>query len=161
MTAEETCRHEAGHACAAALLGMSVRLIDTVPRHELTPGGGLCTIFGVVRHSGERIVDRESARNRMLVILCGPIESAESWLDVPHWPLDEHADTTDERNLWALADWLGYDRSDYHEVLTDAIELTLTREYQMLHMAVTGMLDYTPRIDAVLFEQLHEITRGL
>jgi len=157
--AERTAAHGAGHTCAAALLGLSVRLIDTVPRQERTPGGGLCTISGEVRHSGERIVDRESARTRMVVILCGLIETAECWEDMPCWPLQENADTTDEHNLWALIDWLGLDHADYRRVLIEALELTMSDEYCLLHQAVTGMLDYTPRIDAALFEQVREIVR--
>lgn len=160
MTTEQLCRHEAGHACAAALLGLSVRLVDTVPRAEATPGGGLYVIFGEVRHSGERIVDRESARRRMIVSLCGPLESAEGWDDMPHWPLSEHADTTDERSLWALADWLELDERGYHEILLEAIDLTLAREYRLLHTAVTGMLDYVPRVDPDLFLRLHTLARG-
>jgi hypothetical protein len=34
MTTEDLCRHEAGHAAAAALLGLSVRLVDTTTRAE-------------------------------------------------------------------------------------------------------------------------------
>ena len=160
MTAEDLCRHEAGHAAAAALLGLTVRLIDTVPRTEATPGGGLCMIYGETLYSGVRIVDRESARKRMIVSLCGPIESSESWEDLPHWPLSEHADTTDERNLQALADWLELDEHGYHEIVLEAIELSLTPEYRILHQATTGMLDYTPRIDADLFLRLHTIAKA-
>jgi hypothetical protein len=160
VTTDDLCRHEAGHAVAAALLGLSVRLVDTTTRHERTPGGGLRVIYGEVRYADEEIVDRESARKRMVVTLCGPIESAESWADVPAWPLDEHAETTDECNLAVLAGWLGFDQGDYRAVLIDAIELTLTDEYRILHQAITGMLDYTPRIDAALFERVQEIARG-
>jgi hypothetical protein len=83
MTTEDVCRHEAGHACAAALPGLTVHLIDTVPRRELTAGGGLCEIYGEVRHSGDRIVDRASAIRRMIVSPCGPLESIDSWDDIP------------------------------------------------------------------------------
>jgi hypothetical protein len=35
----------------------------------------------------------------------------------------------------------------------------MSDEYRILHQAVTGLLDYTPRIDASLFAQVHEIAR--
>jgi hypothetical protein len=158
MTTEDVCRHEAGHAAAATLLGLMVRLVDTTARTEPTPGGGLCIVYGSV-HYREVITDRDSARRRMVVILCGPMESANGWDDLPHWPLDEHADTTDERNLWALCDWLDLEERDYRKVMLEAIELTLTNEYRIPHTAVTGMLDNTPRIDAALFERVREIAR--
>jgi hypothetical protein len=158
--AERTAAHEGGHAAAAALLGLTVRLVDTDTRTEPTAGGGLCVIFGEVRHSGERIVDRASAIRRMVVSLCGPLESVDSWDDMPHWPLSEHADTTDERNLAALADWLGFDEADYTAVVMEAIELSLTPEYRILHQAITGLLDYTARIDAALFGRVHALARG-
>ena len=53
MSVEDVCRHEAGHACAAALLGLSVRLVDTTSRTYQTSGGGLCTVYGETRHDGE------------------------------------------------------------------------------------------------------------
>jgi HK97 family phage prohead protease len=160
MTTEDLCRHEAGHACAAALFGRSVRLVDTVPRTEPTPGGGLCVIYGETRHSGERVVDRASAIRRMVVILCGPLESADSWDEMPHWPLSEDADTTDERNLAALADWLGFDEADYTAVVMEAIKLSLTPAYLILHQAISGLVDYVPRIDAALFERVHPSREG-
>jgi hypothetical protein len=159
MTNEQLCRHEAGHACAAALLGLNVQLLDTITRYEATPGGGLRVVYGVVRHSGG-IDDRDSARRRMIVILCGPLEGAESWDEVPSWPLSEDAPTTDEYNLWALADWLGLDEADYREVFREALALSLTSEYRILHQAVTGLLDYVPRLDPGAFEQVRAIVRG-
>jgi hypothetical protein len=45
-----------------------------------------------------------------------------------------------ECNLAALADWLGFDAADYRSVLIEALELTRTPAYLILHEAVTGLL---------------------
>ncbi len=146
---ESIAAHEAGHACACVLLNVGVKLIDIA---------GDATALGRVRHEGEdNIRTREDARKRMLIILCGPFES-DDWEAIPKWPLHPGR-STDEYNLKALADALGLDERGYNDVLFEAIDLTLTPEYRMLHTAITGMLDYVPRIGPELLEQLHDIAR--
>jgi hypothetical protein len=123
--AERTAAHEAGHACARVVLGVPVRLIDVV---------GDATALGVVRHDLEQSNNRDDARKRTLIILCGQIEGADHWAHVPSWPL-------------------------YREVAVDALNLTLDPLYQSLHVAVTGMVGYTPRIGPKLIGRLIGLAR--
>jgi hypothetical protein len=67
--------------------------------------------------------------------------------------------STDERNLHALAEYLGLDREGYSEIALDALNLTLDPFYQSLHVAVTGMLGYFPRIGPELIGRLVGIAR--
>ena len=148
--AERKAAHEAGHACACVLLGVPVRLVDVV---------GDARTLGVVRHGLEQMYNRDDARKRMIIILCGPIEGADHWADVPSWPLNPAA-STDEHNLHALAEYLGLDREGYNEIAREALNLTLDPFYQSLHVAVTGMLGYFPRIGPELIGRLVGIARG-
>jgi hypothetical protein len=65
--------------------------------------------------------------------------------------------TADERNLRQLAHALDLDESAYGRILVHALELTTSATYTRLLAAVTGMLDHTPIIDAVLLERLQTI----
>jgi hypothetical protein len=95
---------------AAVVLGVPVRLVDVV---------GDASTLGRVRHGLEQVSNREDARKRMLIILAGQIEGADSWDQVPSWPLDPNA-TTDEFNLHALADFLGLDERGYEATRHEA-----------------------------------------
>ena len=145
--AKRVAAHEAGHAVAAVLLGVPVLLIDVV---------GDATASGRVRHGLEQVSDSEDARKRMLLILAGPIMAAQSWDEVPDWPLETHR-STDERNLAMLAGYLGLDEAGYRELFLEALKLTLTDEFCHLHRAVSGCLDFTTRIGPELLEQLQDI----
>jgi hypothetical protein len=148
--AERLAAHEAGHAVACVVLGVPVRLIDVV---------GDAKSLGYVLHGlSDGVSSEDDARKRMLIILCGQIEGAEEWDELPAWPLRTHA-STDEANLHALADYLELDERSYDDVRFDALKLTLDREYQMLHTAVTGMLAYQPRIGPELIGRLVGIAR--
>src|SRR5689334_11675546 len=98
---ERIAAHEGGHAVAAVLLGAHVRLIDVA---------GDATRLGHVEHIGA------DERDRMKIILAGIIEGAETWAEIPTWPLRTDA-STDERNLHDLADFLGLDERGYGDVL--------------------------------------------
>ena len=148
--AERTAAHEAGHACACVMLGVPVRVVDVV---------GDAQAAGYVRHGLEQMYNRDDARKRMVIILCGQIEGADHWAEVPSWPLNPGA-STDEYNLDALADWLGLDREGYNEIAHEALNLTLDPLYQSLHVAVSGMLGYFPRIGPELLGRLVGIARG-
>jgi hypothetical protein len=100
--------------------------------------------------------DRSYAVKRMVVILCGPIMAAESFDEIPSWPLDPTR-STDERNLYELSEHLGLDESGYRQIVVDALKLTCTPAFDQLFVAITGMLGYTPRIDSELLERLLEI----
>ena len=58
----------------------------------------------------------------MLIVLCGRIEWAEDWDEVPSWPLDPNA-SSDEYNLHALAEYLGHDKDAYDALRFEALEL--------------------------------------
>ena len=148
--AERIAAHEAGHACACVVLDVPVRLVDVA---------GDATALGRVRHGLEQVDNPDDARKRMMIILCGWIESVEDWDELPGWPLETHR-STDEANLAGLADYLGLDSRGYNDLKYDALKLTLDREYQSLHIAITGMLGYTPRIGPELIGRLVRIARG-
>jgi hypothetical protein len=149
--AERTAAHEAGHACACVMLGVPVRVVDVL---------GDAKSLGYVLHGlTDRIRSEDDARKRMLIILCGQIEGADHWAEVPSWPLNPDA-STDEHNLDALADWLGLDREGYNEIRGEALNLTLDPFYQSLHVAVSGMLGYFPRIGPELIGRCIGIARG-
>jgi hypothetical protein len=59
-----------------------------------------------------------------------------------------------------LADWLGADAGDYRDLLIATLRLTLTGEFRRLHAAVSGLLDFVPRIDAELLDRVIAITEG-
>jgi hypothetical protein len=148
--AERLAAHEAGHACACVMLGVPVRVVDVV--------GDVKSLGYVLHGLTDRVGSEDDARKRMLIILCGQIESADDWADVPSWPLNPNA-STDEHNLDALADYLGLDREGYNEIALDALNLTLDPLYQSLHVAVTGMLGYFPRIGPELLDRCVGIAR--
>jgi hypothetical protein len=41
----------------------------------------------------------------------------------------------------------------------EALHLTLDREYRILHMAISGMLEYEPRIGPALIDRIEELVR--
>jgi hypothetical protein len=59
------------------------------------------------------------------------------------------------------AEYLKLDAQGYKQIAHEALELTITREYQMLHVAVTGRLSYFPRIGTEMIEHLERLAREL
>jgi hypothetical protein len=125
-----------------------VRLVDVV---------GDARSRGWVSHGLEDIRTPEDARKRMIIALCGPIEAADEWGEVPSWPLNPNAST--EYNLHALAEYLGLDERGYKRIAREALELTCRPDYYMLHQAVSGMLGYFPRIGPHMLARLQRIAR--
>jgi hypothetical protein len=121
--------------------------------------GTATSVLGVVRHGLEQVTSRDDARRRMLIILCGLIEGADDWDDIPEWPLRTNA-SSNELNLQAMAEYLGLDRESYDALRFEALRLTLDREYQLLFGAITGMLAYHPRIGPELIARLQRLARG-
>jgi hypothetical protein len=146
VTPEDVADHEAGHACAAVCLGVPVKLIDVA-------GDGISR--GWVSHGLGEVASVDDAVKRMVIILCGLIESD----CLPEWPLDP-SQSRDEHNLQVLAEWLGLDERGYRDVQLQALKLSYSPAYLRLHSAITGTLDFTPRIDAALLEQLQMIVRN-
>jgi hypothetical protein len=119
VTPDRLAAHEAGHAAACVALGVPVLLVDTIGDDQ---------VAGRVHH-GLEVRTRGDARDRMQIILCGLIESADTWDDMPTWPLRRDA-STDEANLSDLADALGLDDAGYQRDCTDALNLTLRPDYR-------------------------------
>ena len=49
---------------------------------------------------------------------------------------------------------------DYLLVLKAALDLSMTAEYRFLVTGISGLLDFTPRVDTDLLHQLHTINNG-
>ena len=144
---ERLAAHEAGHAVACMMLGATVLLIDTIGDERYA---------GHVTHN-HQLRTNADVRDRALIILCGLIESADEFDDIPRWPLS-HTNTSDEHHLALIVEHLDLNASEYSDLVLEAIRLTLKPAYQHMHVAITGLLDYTPRIDRRL---LHELTRTI
>jgi hypothetical protein len=134
--AERLAAHEAGHCCAALVLGVPVRTISIEP--DATTDGRVLVEY----RPGD-------LRKRGIIALAGMIESAETEADLPTWPLRTDR-TTDERNLAEIARVLEFTETDYRELLIDALDITLSPDYRMLHVATCGLLDYRPTMDGDL-----------
>jgi hypothetical protein len=146
MTSREAIqRHEAGHCVSLLVMGVPVRFVGTVG--DATRGGWV--IYDL------HVTDRDSARKQAMNIMCAWIEEFDHLHQLPAWPLDSRAVTsTDEKRLAAIARKLGWTAKDYDRLVGDACKLTLTEPYRILFTAVTGALDYTPRLDTNWIRQL-------
>ncbi len=147
--AERVAAHEAGHAAMLMVLGVGVRVIDVV--------GDGAECLGYVAHD-LRVTDRESAIRRMVSVLAGPLES-DPWEQIPKWPLRYDA-SPDEALLASLADAIELTHKDYDDLVARTIDITLTSEYLALHAAITGTLDYVPRIGPELISQIDYAVDG-
>jgi hypothetical protein len=144
---ERTARHEAGHAAAAVLLGLPILLVSVIPD---------AATRGRVRVGP--IKGREMAIKAMIVGICGPLEDAESWDEVPTWGLLSHYGD-DGAVLAEMAERLGLDRAGWDRVFTLALKFSLTDQYQQLVNEISGTLDYCPQFGPELIEQVHELLR--
>ena len=143
VTPEQLAAHEAGHACACVLLHIPVRVVSVTPDAD---------VVGNVRHGGfvdHELVpeDVESAKLRMQVILCGLIMGDCDEDPVPDWPIPEGVPGSDRANLKAFAEACKFNENDWLALLVRAYRLTIQPRFVYLHQAVTGLLDYVPRID--------------
>lgn len=77
---------------------------------------------------------------------------------MPPWPLSPGA-STDEHKPAALADHLGLYEQGYRHIACDPVQLAASDACQILHVAITGMLGYHPRIESDTIEQLERMTR--
>lgn len=145
MNRETIARHEAGHAAMCMILGVSVKVIDTI-------GDGGTTV-GYTVHNLD-VTDRTTALHRMMVLLAGLIESADDWEQIPKWPLRHGMPGSDETGLAILADALALTAKGYDDLLHQTINIMLTREYLMLHSTITGVLDYHPRVGPELIARI-------
>ena len=144
MTPEELCAHEAGHCCACVLLNIPVRIVSVIGDDDAV---GNVRRRGFVDHDLD-VIDLESARRRMIVILCGPIMGDCAEDPVPDsWPLPEGVPGSDQAHLKALAEACGFTESDWRGLLVQAYRLTIQPRFIHLFQAVTGLLDYVPSID--------------
>src|SRR5665809_15355 len=138
----QTALHEAGHACAAIVLGLDVSLVSRwSPHPHLWLGETrLPDLFDDL--------DRDKARDIAKMILCGPIMADQ---EVPTWPLSK-SNTGDETQLAILAEYMRLDESGWLGVRAAAFELTTTDEYCRLFEGVTGLLEHFPRLDTAMLK---------
>jgi hypothetical protein len=145
---ERTAAHEGGHCAMLVTLGVPVLAVDVIPTTERR---------GVVM-ADLTIDDAESAIGLMMVVLAGPL-MADDLEDLPKWPLrDDRSD--DERVLCAYAKALDFTRDDYDDLVTRTIRCTLTPQFMQLHAAITGMLDYRPRLGPDALAHIEGIVCG-
>lgn len=150
MTPEErVVAHEAGHLAACLILGVDVWVVDTIGDEKHA---------GYVTHTVNDS-DPASARDRMLVILCGMLEGADDWDDMPTWPLRTDR-STDEKNLHHLAEMHGLDERAYNSVELDAINLTLRPDFRQLVVATCGVCDFAPRFGTEMVDRIRTIAKG-
>jgi hypothetical protein len=141
---ERTARHEAGHAAAAVLLAVPIRIVSLVP--DATSNGRVTTMGG--------IDSPEMAVKHMIVGLCGQLEDAETWDEVPSWPLYSHH-SPDEAILAEMAELLGLDKAGWDRVFHLALEFSLSDQYERLVSVITGTLEHVPQFGPELIEQVH------
>lgn len=151
MTPEDIARHEGAHAAMAVTLGVPVKFV------------GLDQAGGYVEYEPHSHTPEGAAR-RMMVILAAVIETATNGDDLPEWPIDPDdgpAELRHDRHLLAeLAQRLQLGEREYGQILKATLDITCTDAYRHLVEAVTGGLDFTPRIDADLLTQLDAIAGG-
>jgi hypothetical protein len=148
VTPEDIARHEGAHAAMAVTLGVPVKFV------------GLDQAGGYVEYEPHSHTPEGAAR-RMMIILAAIIETAATADDLPEWPIDPDdgpAELRHDRHLLAeLSLRLELDESEYRHLVTTTLKITCTDAYRHLVEAVTGGLDFTPRIDADLLHQLDTI----
>jgi HK97 family phage prohead protease len=149
-TLEQTCAHEAGHASMALLLGVPVRLVDVT---------GDETALGRTHHGLAENTDEDHV-TRMKIILGGLIESADSFADLPVWPLDLDHGTTDRRRLAALAKLLSLDSAGYDGIVNGAIDLWGSARYKRLHAVISLALEQHGRLDSIALQRIKALTEG-
>jgi hypothetical protein len=135
---EDTARHEAGHCAMALIVGLPVRAVG------LDDHGGYCAYYAEPR-------TRRDAVKRILTTLGGVIESVHP-SDLLQWPIRPHDAPApyvhDCSTIARLIDAFHFTEPDYRTLLDVAVRLTLTAEYRQLVVAVSGLLDYAPQLDA-------------
>lgn len=124
---------------------MAVTLQVPVKCVGLTDGGGGYVEYEPHSHT------HDGAVNRIMVILGGLIESADTADDLPAWPLDPEAgpyeERADRRLLATLAKRLELTERQYDRIEGHALTLASHPTYRQMVTAITGTLDFTPIID--------------
>lgn len=95
-----------------------------------------------------------------MIALAGLIESAETWDEIPAWPLDpDHfRPGSDEHTIAALA--AGLTERQYRDILLKTLELTLRDDYRQMVVGISGLLDYTPIVDHRHIAELERLVYG-
>jgi hypothetical protein len=133
-------QHEAGHACAAACQGLHVSFVSRTP-------SGTGRDLGYVKFNLDELVediDKDKARRIAIVLLCG---DAMTERPVPSWPLSRSRVGNDEYFLAAFCDYLGLDEEGYEGLVDQMYDLTETRKFKRLFVAITAWLERAPRVD--------------
>jgi hypothetical protein len=138
VTPEDVARHEAGHVAMALTLGVPVKCV------------GLDGAGGFVEYSPHSHT-REGALRRMMIILGGLFETAESGDDLPRWPLDPldgpDCERQDRTLLAELAERVGLTERDYNSIEATALRLSATSDFDRIVVGITGAMGYRPVLD--------------
>jgi HK97 family phage prohead protease len=153
--------HEAGHAAAALLLGLDVESItapywtveDALSGDPDDPAGQ------VLIRPVDPASDPAGARALALTTLAGPLaDDRANW--PPNWPLSLAPMTPDEAQLGELVKALELDRAGYAQLVQDAFELTLQRDFERLHVGLSCLLERHGTLDAVTARRIKAIAEG-
>jgi hypothetical protein len=135
---ERVILHECGHAAAILAMGVSVRLVDTIP-----DGASLGTVYHDLA-----VIDRDTAAKRAMTIMAALVEGAETGADLPGWSeLQDAPPGSDEQNLAAIAEYLGWGEPDYIDLIARTCRFTLGDAYRAIFDTLTSATDHMPRID--------------
>ena len=137
MTEREiTIAHEAGHASAALCLGLPVHLVTRQP--------GPRSMGHVEIPIEDLTEDREAARKGAIMALCGAAMADES---VPAWPLRPRMRGDDVHLLSLFCERLELDEKGYEALVGEMWDLTFTRRFTRLYIALSTWLERVPRMD--------------
>jgi HK97 family phage prohead protease len=151
--------HEAAH-CTAALLQNLPVAEACAPFHRLADleAGDPDSRAGQVLIE-TRDGDDEHARKLAIALIAGPLEDSRvGW--PPAWPLTLAPEDGDPADLVAIVKQLDLDRAGYAALVQDALELTASREFDRLHVAISHALERHGRLDADALRRIKALSEG-
>lgn len=142
--------HEAHHAAALMVGGMTPKLVRTDRPDQTTAGS-------VTIDWGDRPT-RESAPAVLIGVLAGGLsESGHGW---DEWPLDPERVNDfarrDAEQARKLADYLKFDRVDWAHALWQARQLGRCREFRRLVVAISDELEQREVLDRDDLERIRQ-----
>lgn len=151
---QRLCGHEAAHAAAAMLLGLEV--VETwADFHTLAE----------LEHAnpddpaGASLLADPDPRCAAIATLAGPLEDGRpDW--PPRWPLSLAPTSPDEAQLATFVKRAGLDQDGYRVLVRDALELTASRDFERLAVAIGHALETQGRLDRRELKQIKTITEG-
>jgi HK97 family phage prohead protease len=149
------CLHEAGHCAAGMLTGLDVHQAQAA-YHTLDEfeNGDPESAAGAVLFRGGG-----DARAIAIMTIAGPLnEDRPNW--PPRWPLTAAPTTPDEKQLAELVKRLDLDRAGYDALVSDALDLACSREFNRLAAVIADQLEQHHALDAQALNRLKAITEG-